>query len=143
MIGAMADKDLVSTLRRVPLFAKLSDKDLKRLANNLTERSFPAGHEVAHEGSEGVGFFVIEEGQATVRRSGEEIRKLGPGDYFGEMALIDQGPRSATVVADSELRCRGMTAWAFRPFVESHGEVAWALMEALVIRLREAEGKRP
>jgi CRP/FNR family cyclic AMP-dependent transcriptional regulator len=137
----MADKDLVSTLRGVPLFAKLSDKDLKRVANNLSERTFPAGHEIAVEGREGVGFFVIEEGEVTVTRGGEQVRKLGPGDYFGEMALIDQGPRSATVVADTDLRCRGMTSWAFRPFVESHGEVAWPLMEALVVRLREAEGR--
>jgi CRP-like cAMP-binding protein len=143
MIGVMADKDLVNTLRRVPLFAKLSDRDLKRLANSLSERSFPAGHEVAVEGSEGVGFFVIESGEVSVSRGGEHVRKLGPGDYFGEMALIDQGPRSATVVADTELRCRGMTAWAFKPFVESHGEVAWPLLEAIVIRLREVEGKPP
>jgi len=137
----VADKDLVSTLRRVPLFSKLSDKDLKRLANNLTERTFPAGHKVAVEGAEGVGFFIIEDGEVTVTRGGEEVRKLGPGDYFGEMALIDQGPRSASVVADTDLRCRGMTSWAFKPFVESHGEVAWPLLEGMVIRLREVEGR--
>jgi CRP-like cAMP-binding protein len=137
----MADADMVSTLRRVPLFSKLADKDIKRLAKNLTERSFPAGHEVATEGREGVGFFVIESGEASVSVGGDHVRKLGPGDYFGEMALIDQGPRSATVVADTELRCRGLTAWAFRPFVEGHGEVAWPLLEALVARLREAESK--
>ena len=135
----MADKDLVSTLRTVPLFSGLSDKDVKRLANSLAERTFPAGHEIAVEGKEGVGFFVIESGEVSVSRGGEHIRKLGPGDYFGEMAVIDQGPRSASVVAESEVRCRGMTAWSFRPFVESHGEVAWPLLEALVKRLREAE----
>jgi CRP/FNR family cyclic AMP-dependent transcriptional regulator len=135
----MADKDLVSTLRTVPLFSGLSDKDVKRLANSLSERTFPAGHEIAVEGKEGVGFFVIESGEVSVSRGGEHIRKLGPGDYFGEMAVIDQGPRSASVVAESEVRCRGMTAWSFRPFVESHGEVAWPLLEALVKRLREAE----
>ena len=139
MIAPMADKDLVSTLRTVPLFSGLSDKDVKRLANSLSERTFPAGHEIAVEGKEGVGFFVIESGEVSVSRGGEHIRKLGPGDYFGEMAVIDQGPRSASVVAESELRCRGMTAWSFRPFVESHGEVAWPLLEALVKRLREAE----
>jgi CRP/FNR family transcriptional regulator, cyclic AMP receptor protein len=137
----MADKELVSTLKRVPLFARLSDRDLKRLANSLSERTFPAGHEIAIEGSEGVGFFVIESGEVSVSRGGEHIRKLGPGDYFGEMSVIDQRPRSATVVADTELRCRGMTSWAFKPFLESHGEVAWPLLEALVTRLREAEDK--
>ena len=135
----MADKELVSTLKRVPLFAGLSDRDLKRLANTLSERSFPAGHEIAVEGKEGVGFFVIESGEVSVSRGGAHVRKLGPGDYFGEMAVIDQGPRSASVTADSDVKCRGMTAWSFRPFVESHGEVAWPLLEALVKRLREAE----
>ena len=135
----MADKDLVSTLKRVPLFSGLSDKDLKRLANSLSERTFPAGHEIAIEGREGVGFFVIESGEVSVSRGGEHIRKLGAGDYFGELAVIDQRPRSATVVADSEVQCRGMTSWAFRPFVEAHGEVAWPLLETLVARLREAE----
>jgi CRP-like cAMP-binding protein len=135
----MADKELVSTLKSVPLFAGLSDRDVKRLANSLSERTFPAGHEIAVEGKEGVGFFVIESGEVSVSRGGEHIRTLGPGDYFGEMAVIDQGPRSASVVADSDVRCRGMTAWSFRPFVEAHGEVAWPLLEALVKRLREAE----
>ena len=135
----MADKDLVSTLQAVPLFSGLSDRDLKRLAKSLSERTFPAGHEITVEGKEGVGFFVIESGEVSVSRGGEHIRKLGPGDYFGEMAVIDQGPRSASVVAESEVRCRGMTAWSFRPFLESHGEVAWPLLEALVKRLRAAE----
>ena len=135
----MADKDLINRLRQVSLFAKLSDKDLKRLSGSLSERSFPAGHEITAEGDEGVGFFLIESGEVSISRGGEHVRKLGPGDYFGEMALIDQRPRSATVVADTEVRCHGMTAWSFRPFVESHGEVAWPLLEALVSRLREAE----
>ncbi len=137
----MADKDLVNQLKRVQLFAKLSDRDLKRLANNLKERTFPAGEAIASEGSEGVGFFLIESGEVSITRGGEHVRKLGPGDYFGEMALIDQGTRSATVVADSEVRCHGLTAWSFRPFVESHGEVAWPLLEAMVTRLREAESR--
>jgi CRP/FNR family transcriptional regulator len=137
----MADQDLITRLRRVSLFAKLSDKDLKRLAKNMNERSFPAGHEITAEGGEGVGFFLIEEGEVSISRGGEHVRKLGPGDYFGEMALIDQRPRSATVVADTDVRCQGLTVFSFRPFVEGHGEVAWPLMEALVTRLREAESQ--
>lgn len=135
----MADKELVNRLRGVSLFAKLSDKDLKRLAKNLNERTFQPGHEITAEGDEGVGFFLIDSGEVSVSRGGEHVRKLGPGDYFGEMALIDQRPRSATVTADTEVRCHGMTAWSFRPFVEGHGEVAWPLLEALVSRLRQAE----
>lgn len=137
----MAKQDLVAALGRVPLFAAVTEKDRKRLARSFTERTFPAGHEIAVEGRDGVGFFVIDSGEASVRHDGKEIRKLGSGDFFGEMALIDEGPRSATVVAGSELRCHAMTAWSFRPVVESHGEIAWPLLEALVARLREAEAR--
>jgi CRP/FNR family cyclic AMP-dependent transcriptional regulator len=134
--------DVIETLRRVPLFAGMTDKELKRLAANMTERTFPEGKAVTTQGQSGVGFFVIEDGEATVSRDGETIRDLGPGDYFGEIALIDNGPRSATIVAGSELHCRGMTAMAFRPLVQTHPEIAWPLIEALVGRLRETE-QRP
>ncbi len=141
MIGPMGDEDLVRALRGVRLFSGLENKELQRLARNLKERTFKAGDEVAVEGRDGVGFFLIESGEATVSQAEEEIRRLGPGDYFGEMALIDNGPRSATVTAETALRCQGMTAWAFRPFVEAHGEIAWPLLETLVARLREAEAR--
>jgi CRP/FNR family cyclic AMP-dependent transcriptional regulator len=140
MIGPMAD--VIETLRRVPLFAGMSDKELKRLADNMSERTFPEGKAVTTQGQSGVGFFVIEAGVASVSRDDEKIRDLGPGDYFGEIALIDNGPRSATIVASEELRCRGMTAMAFRPLVQTHPEIAWPLIEALVERLRETE-RRP
>ena len=91
----------------MPLFSGLGEKERERLAGSFTERTFPAGHEIAVQGKEGVGFFVIESGEVSVSRGGEEIRKLGPGDYFGEMALIDQGPRSATVVAETECAAAG------------------------------------
>ena len=139
MIGTMGEQDLVAMLGKVPLFSALGEKERQRLARSFTERTFPAGHEIAVQGHNGVGFFVIDSGEASVTKDGEEIRKLGPGDYFGEMALIDKGPRSATVTAESELRCHGMTSWTFRPVVESHAEIAWPLLETVVARLREAE----
>jgi CRP/FNR family cyclic AMP-dependent transcriptional regulator len=105
----------------------------------MAERTFPEGHTTTTEGQGGVGFFVIEDGNAAVSIRGAIVRTLGPGDYFGEIALIDNGPRSATIVATTDLRCRGMTAWEFRPFVQEHPEVAWPLLETLVARLREAE----
>src|SRR5689334_5757676 len=124
------------TLGRVPLFSGVKPKDLKKLGKRMTERTFSEGDTIASEGETGLGFFVIEEGSATVSRGGETVATLGPGEYFGEIALIDSGPRSATVVAATELRCRGMTAWEFKPFVEEHPEVSWALLETLVARLR-------
>jgi CRP/FNR family cyclic AMP-dependent transcriptional regulator len=127
-------------LARVPLFSGIKPKDLNRLGKRMGERTFNEGDEITTEGKSGIGFFVIEDGNATVSVGGKIVRTLGPGDHFGEVALIDSGPRSATVVAGTDLRCRGMSAWEFKPFVEDHPEVAWALLETLVGRLREAEG---
>ena len=129
----------VELLAKVPLFADLDRRELEMLANSLKERTFNAGETVAMEGQHGVGFFVIEDGDASVSVRGEERGRLGPGDYFGEIALIAEGDRSATVVADSELRCLGMTFWDFRPFVEQNPKVAWKMLEVLVQKLRLAE----
>jgi|SRR5512132_642861 CRP/FNR family cyclic AMP-dependent transcriptional regulator len=127
------------TLRRVPLFSGVKPKELKKLDRRMTERTFTEGDTITTQGESGIGFFVIEHGNATVSIGGKIIRTLGPGEHFGEVALIDSGPRSATIVATTDLRCRAMSAWEFKPFVEEHPEVAWALLETLVGRLREAQ----
>jgi CRP-like cAMP-binding protein len=131
--------EMDDTLSRVPRFSGIKPKELKKLGKRMTERSFNEGDEITREGESGIGFFVIEEGNATVSVGGNIVRTLGPGEHFGEVALIDSGPRSATIIAGTDLRCRGMSAWEFRPFVEEHPEVAWALLETLVGRLRAAE----
>jgi CRP/FNR family transcriptional regulator, cyclic AMP receptor protein len=131
--------EVEETLARVPMFSGVKPKELKKLGKRMSERSFNEGDEITREGESGIGFFVIEHGNATVSVAGDIVRTLGPGDHFGEIALIDSGPRSATIVASTDLRCRGMSAWEFRPFVEEHPEVAWALLETLVRRLREAQ----
>jgi CRP/FNR family cyclic AMP-dependent transcriptional regulator len=135
----MADAE--ESLSRVPLFAALDEKDRNQLAERLSERRFSEGETITEQGKSGIGFFVIEEGDATVSIGGDIVRTLGPGDWFGEIALIDDGPRSATIVAGTDLRCRGLTAWEFRPFVQEHPEVAWPLLETLAARLREAEAR--
>ena len=94
---------------------------------------------MAGEGKTGAGFFVIESGEATVSVRGDERGKLGPGDHFGEIALIDDGARSATITADSDLHCFGLTSWEFRPLVESNASIAWKLLETLAKRLRAAQ----
>jgi CRP/FNR family cyclic AMP-dependent transcriptional regulator len=129
----------VELLERVPLFSDFDRGDLQRLARTFKERTFDAGHVVASEGKSGAGFFVIENGEATVTVRGSEHGKLGPGDYFGEIALIDDGARSATITADSELRCYGLTSWEFRPLVESNASIAWKLLETMAKRLRAAQ----
>jgi CRP/FNR family transcriptional regulator, cyclic AMP receptor protein len=129
-------------LRRVPLFSDLDDRDLEAVANSLREVTFRAGQEVTTEGGGGVGFFVIQEGEATVSVQGAERGTLRAGEYFGEVALIARTDRTATIIADTELRCLGMTSWDFRPLVESNGTIAWKLMQALARKLQAVE-ERP
>jgi CRP/FNR family cyclic AMP-dependent transcriptional regulator len=126
-------------LRNVPIFAGLSDEDLERLARQMKERRFAEGSDVTAEGAGAAGFFVIIEGNATVSVMGEVRATLGPGDYFGEIALIDEGTRSASITAATDILAYGLTAWEFRPFVEEHPQVAWALLQTLARRLREAQ----
>ena len=131
--------DAVAVLKRVPLFSGLKDKELDRLARQCRERPFDAGATMVAEGQPGVGFFVLLDGTATVTVGGETRRTLSAGDWFGEIALIDEGMRTATVTAETPVRCLGMTSWEFRPFVEHHPEVTWPLLQALARRVRELD----
>jgi CRP-like cAMP-binding protein len=128
-------------LRKIPLFSGLEDRDLESLAQEFNERRFQAGHQVALAGEGGLVFFVVENGEATVEVHGREVGKLGPGDSFGEIALIDRRPRTATVTATSELTCYSLPVFVFRPFVESRPQVAWKLLEAMADRLEAAEAR--
>ena len=126
-------------LAQVPLFSMLSKKDLDKLVREAHERTFPAGAVLTEEGRTGVTFGVVMDGRAAVSVHGRTVRTLGPGDYFGEMALIDHSYRSADITAETELRCLLFVAWVFRPFALEHPESAWALLEMMVQRVREAE----
>jgi CRP-like cAMP-binding protein len=137
MIAAVAAP--VEALRKVPLFSSLAESNLESLALQLHERRFPEGADVTVEGSTGAGFFVIVEGNAEVSVGGEHRGTLGPGDYFGEIALIDDGVRSASIIAATDLLCYGMTPWEFRSFVEQHPQVAWTFLQSLARRYREAQ----
>jgi CRP/FNR family transcriptional regulator, cyclic AMP receptor protein len=128
-------------LARVSLFSTLPKKELARLASQAHDRTFPAGAVLTAEEEGGATFGVIVEGQAAVNVHGRPARTLGPGDYFGEMALIDHSYRSATVTAETPLRCLLFVAWVFRPFAMDHPETTWALLEAMVQRVRDAEAR--
>lgn len=133
--------DAAAALERVDLFADMNRRQVEELAGLLKERRFAQGETVILEGSGAAAFFMIKSGEATVSVKGERVGRptLGPGDHFGEIALIDGGTRSATVTAATDLVCYGLTFWEFRPFVESNGALAWTLLQALARRVRAAE----
>ncbi len=128
-------------IRGVPLFAEADEKFLDRLAGEFISRTYAPGEAITEEGEAGRTFVVIERGEATVTVHGKEVGKLGPGEAFGEMALIDKSARSATIKADTEVHGYQLPVWSFRPLVESHPEMAWALLEALAQRVRVAESR--
>jgi CRP-like cAMP-binding protein len=134
MAGAPPD-----ALRGVPLFAGLSDDELAEVAQLFKERRFRAGETVVKEGADGAAFFLVVSGEATVTVRGTDRTKLGAGDHFGEIALIDEGVRSATITAVTDLVCYGLTLWEFRPLVAGNGEIGWKLLQSLSRKLRTAE----
>jgi CRP/FNR family cyclic AMP-dependent transcriptional regulator len=134
MAGAPAD-----ALRRVPLFADLDDDELAQVALLFKERHFTAGETVVKEGADGAAFFLIERGEAKVTVRGTERASLRQGDHFGEIALIDEGVRSATIAALTDLVCYGLTLWEFRPLVTANGEIGWKLLQSVAKKLRTAE----
>ena len=129
----------VAVLRRVQLFADMDRRQVEQIARLLKERRFAKGETVIMEGSGGAAFFLIDSGEATVSRKGVDLATLGAGDHFGEIALIDGGPRSATVTAATDLVCYGLTFWEFRPLIERNGAIGWKLLQALAKRLRAAD----
>jgi CRP-like cAMP-binding protein len=129
----------VDLLRKVPLFEDLSDRELGQLAQSFKETKFPAGKEIASEGQRGVGFFVIGEGEVAYIVDGKETGRGDSGDYFGEVALIDDGARTATVKAVTDVTAYGLTPWDFRPLVEENASIAWELLQAMAKRLRATD----
>src|SRR5262245_30209157 len=121
-------------MRRVDLFEAVSDRDLEHLADSLKERSFSEGDVILAEGEGGVGFFVIGEGTVAYSVMGKDAGSGGPGEYFGEVALINQGPRSETVTATSDVTVYGMTLWDFRALVEKNPDVASRLLQVMAER---------
>ena len=120
-------------LAKVPLFAELGERELKLLSGQMHERRFPEGAQVTLEGSHGAGFFVIAEGNASVSVGGEPRAFTS---LLMERAGDDEGVRSASITAVTDLLCYGMTPWEFRPFVEQHPQVAWGLLQTLARRFR-------
>jgi pyruvate,water dikinase len=132
-------RDPVAALQRVALFAGMDRRQSEQIAHLLKERRFKKGETVILEGSGGAAFFLIDSGEATVSQKGVVLHSMGPGDHFGEIALIDGGPRMATVTAATDLVCYGLTFWEFRPLIERNGTIAWKILQELAKRLRVVE----
>jgi CRP/FNR family cyclic AMP-dependent transcriptional regulator len=123
---------LTDDLARVPLFSGLNARQLRKLARGFREREYGAGSAIVREShTGGVGFFVIAEGSASVEVAGKRIATLGPGDHFGELAMISRRARNATVIADETTRCLVIAFADFRAFVQDNGDVSWKLLEHL------------
>ncbi len=128
-------------LSAVPLFAGLHQRDVRRVASVAEETWFNAGHVVVQEGEPGSSFYVILDGEARVTKgaSGRTVARLKAGDYFGELALLDGGPRSATVIAETSLDAVGIQRSAFRKMLTQEPEVGLRIMAGVAARLREYE----
>jgi CRP-like cAMP-binding protein len=121
--------DTADLLAGVPLLSGLDRKHLEKLAKDFSERTFAAGSTVVREGDEhGIGFFVVADGEGVVSVGGKDVATVKRGDYFGEVALISDRVRTATVTATTDLKCLVMTVWDFRAFVQGDAEVAWKML---------------
>jgi len=134
---------LTEDLAQVPLFSGLNKRQLNKLASGFKERSFGPGTSVVREGHmDGVGFFVIAEGTANISVSGSTVATIGPGAYFGELAMITEQARGATVTAETPLRCLMMAFWDFRKFAKQNPDVSWKLLQHLANMLMEDRVRR-
>lgn len=134
---------VVDELRSVKLFSGLSQRQLRQLARLAKTREFRPGVTVVEEGTmSGVGFFVIAEGEAAVSVEGTEVARIGPGDHFGELALITEDARAATVTAVTRLHCHVIAFWDFRKFVKDNPDVSWKLLQHVAALLMSERERR-
>ena len=133
-----ADKQLVERLKAVPLFSGCSARELASLSQFLRVVEFPAGREVVKQGASGTGLHVLMEGETKVLVGNRARQRLGPGDFFGEISLLDRGPRTATVVAETPVRTLSLSSWNFRAALKEHPSMAIKMLEELARRVRGA-----
>lgn len=131
-----ADAGTIRLLKEIPLFGTCTDKELGAIAAAVKEVSFESGHEICREGESGIGMHAIIDGEVRVEVGGELKRRMGPGAFFGEIALLDGGPRSATVTAETPVRTLALTSWDFKPLLHSNAELTVKMLEEVCNRLR-------
>ena len=129
----------VSELKDAKLLKGIPDSEVRSIEKQVKTVSHPAGHEIVVRGEGGVGFMIITDGTVSVKTVTGKTRKLGPGDSFGEMALLDHEGRSATITADTDVTMASIPEWNFKPFLREHPEVAYRLLQTMSRRIRQAE----
>jgi len=129
----------VSELKDAKLLKGIPDSEVRSIEKQVKTITHPAGHEIVVRGEGGVGFMIITDGTVSVKTVTGKTRKLGPGDSFGEMALLDHEGRSATITADTDVTLASIPEWNFKPFLKEHPEVAYRLLQTLSRRIRTAE----
>jgi CRP/FNR family transcriptional regulator len=130
----------VQQLMNVPIFKDLPARSLESLARSMRERTYEPGAVIVRQGDPRVGFFLITDGVVEVSHDGHHVRDLGPGEFFGEMALMEERPRSATVTAKERTRCLQLVRWDFRAVLKENPDLAVRMLEVVVQRLREHAG---
>jgi CRP/FNR family transcriptional regulator len=132
----------VIDVKQAKLFEGLPASEVRSIEKQMKTVHHPAGHEIVVRGENGVGFMVILDGTVSVSTVQGKTRKLGPGDSFGEMALLDQEGRSATIKADTDVSLATIPEWNFKPFLKEHPEVTYRLLQLLSQRVRQAESTK-
>lgn len=131
---------LVKMLAKVPLFSGLDEKSLQAVAGAGREVSFESGKRILAQGEPGLSFLLLIEGKVEVQKGGKKIATLNPGNFFGEMTIFDDKPRSADIIATEPTKCFGIAAWSFLPVLRSNSTIALGIIMELVRRLREVDG---
>jgi CRP/FNR family cyclic AMP-dependent transcriptional regulator len=134
-----ADRELLAELKRIPLFGELSDRELRDICRQGRVVEHKQAKEVVEEGGGAIGFHLILDGSASVLKGGKVRRRIGPGDYFGEISLLDGKPRSATIHADSQLRTFSIAAFNFRALLDAEPTLARKLLLGLCTLVRSSE----
>jgi CRP-like cAMP-binding protein len=131
-------KEKTAWLRTVPLFRGMSPRSLALIADKIKEVEFPAGRYIVRQGQVGTGCYLIIRGRVRVERGGEVLSRLGPGDFFGELSVLDQLPRVAHVVAEEPTLCLGLASWDFTRLLEQNPKITLTILREVARRLRAA-----
>jgi CRP-like cAMP-binding protein len=123
---------------RIPVLAVLSPKDRERVVASARQRTYAAGEVVVAEGEGAYNLFLIASGHADIELRGGHVRTIGPGDFFGELGILEEHPRTATVRAHDELTCLLLPAWEFRSLLQEHPAMAVPMLHALIARLHQS-----